>query len=79
MLTFIRLLLVAPAVMALPAQANGYLDSQCARLSFNSTRITSLCEVPRFLKQRGSFDPKGADPFVIGSASVGAVLIFRAR
>lgn len=78
--TFIRLLLASLAVLALPAQANWYLDNRSARLSFSFTRITGICEVHRFLNLQRKVDPKGVDSFAIGfSALVGAVLIFMAR
>ncbi len=56
---FIRLMLASLAVLALPAQANWYLDNESSRLSFISTKNADISEVHRFLILRGKVDPKG--------------------
>jgi hypothetical protein len=57
--TLTRLLLASLAVMALPAQANWYLDNESSRLSFISTKNADISEVHRFLNLHGKVDPKG--------------------
>ena len=57
--TFTRLLLAMLAVLALPAQANWYLDNESSRLSFISTKNADTSEVHRFLNLHGKVDPKG--------------------
>ncbi len=57
--TFSRLLLASLAVLALPAQANWYLDNESSRLSFISNKNADISEVHRFLNLHGKVDPKG--------------------
>ncbi|WP_341962373.1 YceI family protein [Pseudomonas sp. RC10] len=57
--TFPRLLLASLAVLALPAQANWYLDNESSRLSFISTKNADISEVHRFLNLHGKVDTKG--------------------
>ncbi|MFK3792419.1 MULTISPECIES: YceI family protein [Pseudomonas] len=59
MRTSIRLLLSLLAVLALPAQANWYLDNESSRISFVTTKNASICEVQRFLVLHGKVDGKG--------------------
>ncbi|MDH0746396.1 YceI family protein [Pseudomonas sp. GD03842] len=54
-----RLLLASLALLALPAQANWYLDNESSRLSFISTKNADISEVHRFLNLHGKVDPKG--------------------
>lgn len=56
---FSRLLLASLAAVALPAQANWYLDNESSRLSFVSTKNADISEVHRFLNLHGKVDPKG--------------------
>jgi hypothetical protein len=48
------------ACLALPAQADWYLDNESSRLSFISTKAGNLSEVHRFLTLHGKVDAKGA-------------------
>jgi hypothetical protein len=48
------------AGLALPAQADWYLDNESSRLSFISTKAGNLSEVHRFLTLHGRIDAKGA-------------------
>ena len=48
------------ACLALPAQADWYLDNESSRLSFISTKAGNLSEVHRFLTLHGRIDAKGA-------------------
>ncbi|MBC2655292.1 YceI family protein [Pseudomonas sp. MSSRFD41] len=57
--TSIRLLLSLLAVLALPAQANWYLDNESSRISFVTTKNASISEVQRFLVLHGKVDGKG--------------------
>ena len=50
-------LLLASATLS--AHADWYLDGESSRLSFISTKNTSICEVQRFLVLHGKVDPKG--------------------
>lgn len=59
MRTSIRLLLSLLAVLALPAQANWYLDNESSRISFVTTKNASISEVQRFLVLHGKVDGKG--------------------
>ncbi len=47
------------AAIALPAQANWYLDGESSRLSFVSTKNAHVSEVQRFLVLHGKVDPNG--------------------
>ena len=47
------------AAVALPAQANWYLDGESSRLSFVSTKNANVSEVQRFLVLHGKVDPNG--------------------
>ncbi|WP_252274483.1 YceI family protein [Pseudomonas subflava] len=46
--------------LALPAQADWYLDNESSRLSFISTKAGNLSEVHRFLTLHGTIDEQGA-------------------
>lgn len=59
MRTSIRLLLSLLAVLAIPAQANWYLDNESSRISFVTTKNASISEVQRFLVLHGKVDGKG--------------------
>lgn len=48
------------AGLALPVQADWYLDNESSRLSFISTKAGNLSEVHRFLTLHGRIDAKGA-------------------
>jgi hypothetical protein len=50
-------LLLASATLS--AHADWYLDGESSRLSFISTKNTSICEVQRFLVLHGKVDAKG--------------------
>jgi hypothetical protein len=54
------LLLFVAACLALPVQADWYLDNESSRLSFISTKAGNLSEVHRFLTLHGKIDAKGA-------------------
>ncbi|MFJ3482274.1 YceI family protein [Pseudomonas sp. NPDC090202] len=67
---FPRLLLASLAVLALPAQANWYLDNESSRLSFISTKNADISEVHRFLNLHGKVDSKGVAELEIELDSV---------
>lgn len=48
------------ACLALPAQADWYLDNESSRLSFISTKAGNFSEVHRFLTLHGRIDEQGA-------------------
>lgn len=48
------------ACLALPVQADWYLDNESSRLSFISTKAGNLSEVHRFLTLHGKVDTQGA-------------------
>lgn len=48
------------ACLALPVQADWYLDNESSRLSFISTKSGNLSEVHRFLTLHGKVDGQGA-------------------
>jgi hypothetical protein len=54
-----RLLLALLGAIALPVQANWYLDNESSRLSFVTTKNTDIAEVHRFLVLHGKVDRKG--------------------
>ncbi|MPQ67180.1 MULTISPECIES: YceI family protein [Pseudomonas] len=54
-----RLFLALLGVLALPAQANWYLDNESSRLSFISTHNADISEVHRFLTLHGKIDGRG--------------------
>ena len=54
-----RLFLALLGVLALPAQANWYLDNESSRLSFISTHNADISEVHRFLTLHGKIDGQG--------------------
>lgn len=54
-----RLFLALLGVLALPAQANWYLDNESSRLSFITTRNADISEVHRFLTLHGKVDGQG--------------------
>lgn len=57
----VRLLLASlVACVALPAQADWYLDNESSRLSFISTKAENASEVHRFLTLHGRIDRQGA-------------------
>ncbi|KGS13084.1 MULTISPECIES: YceI family protein [Pseudomonas syringae group] len=65
-----RLLLVTLAAVALPAQANWYLDNESSRLSFTSTKNADIAEVHRFLVLHGKVDNNGLAEVGIETDSV---------
>ncbi|KPW36474.1 YceI [Pseudomonas coronafaciens pv. atropurpurea] len=65
-----RLLLVTLAAVALPAQANWYLDNESSRLSFTSTKNADIAEVHRFLVLHGKVDNNGLAKVGIETDSV---------
>ncbi|MCF5802321.1 MULTISPECIES: YceI family protein [Pseudomonas syringae group] len=65
-----RLLLVTLAAVALPAQANWYLDNESSRLSFTSTKNADIAEVHRFLVLHGRVDNNGLAEVGIETDSV---------
>lgn len=54
-----RLFLALLGALALPVQASWYLDNESSRLSFVTTKNTSIAEVHRFLVLHGKVDSKG--------------------
>lgn len=54
-----RLFLALLGVLALPAQANWYLDNESSRLSFITTHNADISEVHRFLTLHGKIDGQG--------------------
>ncbi|MBD9414356.1 YceI family protein [Pseudomonas sp. PDM16] len=51
---------VLTVCLALPVQADWYLDNESSRLSFISTKADNLSEVHRFLTLHGKINDKGA-------------------
>jgi len=51
--------LVVATCLALPAQANWYLDNESSRLSFISTKVVNESEVHRFLTLHGQVSDTG--------------------
>ncbi|MNO76558.1 YceI-like domain protein [compost metagenome] len=70
MLRSIRLLLALLGVIALPAQANWYLDNESSRLSFVTTKNTDIAEVHRFLVLHGKVNSKGVAEVKVEMESV---------
>ncbi|NBA94699.1 YceI family protein [Pseudomonas sp. R5(2019)] len=65
-----RLLLALLGVLALPVQANWYLDNESSRLSFVTTKNVEIAEVQRFLVLHGKVDRKGVAELQIEMDSV---------
>ncbi|MCI3946934.1 YceI family protein [Pseudomonas syringae] len=72
-----RLLLVTLAAVALPAQANWYLDNESSRLSFTSTKNADIAEVHRFLVLHGKVDNNGLAEVEIETDSVSSGIPLR--
>ncbi|OUM09162.1 hypothetical protein BW686_00225 [Pseudomonas syringae] len=72
-----RLLLVTLAAVALPAQANWYLDNESSRLSFTSTKNADVAEVHRFLVLHGKVDNNGLAEVEIETDSVSSGIPLR--
>ena len=68
--TLTRLLLAMLVVVALPVQANWYLDNESSRLSFVSTKNADTSEVHRFLNLHGKVDKKGVAELEVEMDSV---------
>ncbi|MFJ7143175.1 MAG: YceI family protein [Pseudomonas protegens] len=77
MRTPIRLLLSLLGVLALPAQANWYLDNESSRVSFVTTKNASISEVQRFLVLHGKVDAKGQAQLQIELDSVSSGIPLR--
>ncbi|UMZ13449.1 YceI family protein [Pseudomonas sp. MPFS] len=77
MRTPIRLLLSLLAVLALPVQANWYLDNESSRISFVTTKNASICEVQRFLVLHGKVDGKGLAQLQVELESVSSGIPLR--
>lgn len=75
--TTTRLLLAFLAVLALPAQANWYLDNESSRLSFTSTKNADTAEVHRFLTLHGKVDRKGLAELQVELESVSTGIALR--
>jgi hypothetical protein len=75
--TTTRLLLAFLAVLALPAQANWYLDNESSRLSFTSTKNADTAEVHRFLTLHGKVDPQGVAELEVELESVSTGIALR--
>ncbi|MGY2236943.1 YceI family protein [Pseudomonas gingeri] len=65
-----RLLLALLGVLALPAQANWYLDNESSRLSFVTTKNADISEVHRFLTLHGKVDSQGGATLEVELESV---------
>ena len=77
MRTPIRLLFSLLGVLALPAQANWYLDNESSRVSFVTTKNASVSEVQRFLVLHGKVDGKGQAQLQIELESVSSGIPLR--
>ncbi|WP_426140302.1 YceI family protein [Pseudomonas sp. DWP3-1-2] len=75
--TTTRLLLAFLAVLALPAQANWYLDNESSRLSFTSTKNADTAEVHRFLVLHGKVDRNGRAELTVELESVNTGIALR--
>ena len=65
-----RLFLVLLGVLALPVQANWYLDNESSRLSFVTTHNGDIAEVHRFLALHGKIDRQGVATLEVELESV---------
>ncbi|MCU1738921.1 MULTISPECIES: YceI family protein [unclassified Pseudomonas] len=65
-----RLFLALLGVLALPAQANWYLDNESSRLSFVTTHNADISEVHRFLTLHGKIDGQGVATLEVELESV---------
>lgn len=65
-----RLFLALLGVLALPAQANWYLDNESSRLSFITTHNADISEVHRFLTLHGKIDGQGVATLEVELESV---------
>ncbi|NWD73206.1 YceI family protein [Pseudomonas gingeri] len=65
-----RLFLALLGVLALPAQANWYLDNESSRLSFITTHNADISEVHRFLTLHGKIDRQGVATLEVELESV---------
>jgi len=65
-----RLFLALLGVLALPAQANWYLDNESSRLSFVTTHNSDISEVHRFLTLHGKIDGQGVATLEVELESV---------
>ncbi|WP_248807119.1 YceI family protein [Pseudomonas sp. MWU13-2100] len=65
-----RLFLALLGVLALPAQANWYLDNESSRLSFITTHNADISEVHRFLTLHGKVDGQGVATLEVELESV---------
>ncbi|PLP92331.1 YceI family protein [Pseudomonas sp. FFUP_PS_473] len=72
-----RLFFALLAVLALPAQANWYLDNESSRLSFITNKNGDVTEVHRFLVLHGKVDSKGAAELQIEMDSVNSGIPLR--
>nr|WP_319526773.1 YceI family protein [Pseudomonas laurentiana] len=72
-----RLFLALLAVLALPVQANWYLDNESSRLSFITNKNGDVTEVHRFLVLHGKVDSKGAAELQIEMDSVNSGIPLR--
>lgn len=72
-----RLFFALLAALALPAQANWYLDNESSRLSFITNKNGDVTEVHRFLVLHGKVDSKGAAELQIEMDSVNSGIPLR--
>ena len=72
-----RLFFALLAALALPAQANWYLDNESSRLSFITNKNGDVTEVHRFLVLHGKVDSKGAAELQIEMDSVNSCIPLR--
>ncbi|UVJ43187.1 YceI family protein [Pseudomonas sp. LS1212] len=72
-----RLLLALLGAIALPAQANWYLDNESSRLSFVTTKNADVAEVQRFLVLHGKVDRKGVAEVQVEMESVSSGIPLR--
>ncbi|MGC5702840.1 YceI family protein [Pseudomonas sp. NFXW11] len=77
MRTPIRLFLSLLGVLALPVQADWYLDNESSRVSFVSTKNASIAEVQRFLVLHGKVDAKGQAQVQIELESINSSIPLR--
>lgn len=72
-----RVLLIAVCCVALPVQAQWYLDNESSRISFVSTKNDSVAEPQRFLKLHGKVDKQGKVQMRIELESIASGIALR--
>lgn len=73
----IRLFLSLLGALAVPVHADWYLDNESSRLSFVSTKNSSIAEVQRFLVLHGKVDEQGKAQLQVELESVNSAIPLR--